>query len=125
MSAPSGSAEDAADYLSRTNFKSLIEWLTAEAILSRPDDPLPFLRDLVQQKVAERPEPLYKPTDATDYVRKCYAEASASADEEGRIHGKVIKSSSRVEEGFGGTRRRLRRRQIPILLLQAAVSSWR
>ena len=48
MSAPSGSAEDAADYLSRTNFKSLIEWLTAETILSRPDDPLPFLRDLVQ-----------------------------------------------------------------------------
>ena len=96
--AAEGSAEDAADYLSRTNFKSLIEWLTAEAILNRPDDPLPFLRDLVQQKVAERPEPLYKPTDATDYVRKCYAEASASADEEGRIHGKVIKSSNRAEE---------------------------
>lgn len=32
--------EEASDYLTRTNFKSIIEWLTAEAILNRPEDPM-------------------------------------------------------------------------------------
>ena len=28
--------EDASAFLTRTNFKSIVEWLTAEAILNRP-----------------------------------------------------------------------------------------
>jgi len=49
-------------------------------------------------KISARTDAKYSPEDATDYVRKCYAEASASADEEGRIHGKLIKSGNRSEE---------------------------
>ena len=45
--------EEASTYLARTNFKSVIEWLTAEAILNRPDDPLTFVRDLVDLKLHE------------------------------------------------------------------------
>ena len=81
--------EDASDYLSRTNFKSLIEWLTAESILCRPDDPLQFLHDIMCEKINQRTESNYKPTDATEYVIKVYAEASASADEDGRIYGNI------------------------------------
>jgi len=96
--ADAGSQEDASDYLARTNFKSLIEWLTAEAILNRPDDPLAFIKEVTGDKISARTDAKYSPEDATDYVRKCYAEASASADEEGRIHGKLIKSGNRSEE---------------------------
>ena len=31
--------EDASAFLTRTNFKSIVEWLTAEAILNRPGGP--------------------------------------------------------------------------------------
>jgi hypothetical protein len=30
-----GTQEDASDYLARTNFKSIIEWLTAEVCVTR------------------------------------------------------------------------------------------
>jgi hypothetical protein len=46
--------EKAADYLTRVNWKSLVEWLTAEAILNRPSDPLQFCRDVLGAKLAER-----------------------------------------------------------------------
>ena len=39
--------EKATDYLSRINWKSLIEWMTAEAILNRPSDPIQFCRDIL------------------------------------------------------------------------------
>ena len=46
--------EDASTFLTRTNFKSIVEWLTAEAILNRPEDPMTFLRDLLDMKIHER-----------------------------------------------------------------------
>ena len=46
--------ENAAEYLSRINWKSLVEWLTAEAILSRPHDPVTFCRDLLSQQIQSR-----------------------------------------------------------------------
>ena len=36
--------ESANEYLSRNKFKSLVEWLTAEVILNRPEDPLAFVQ---------------------------------------------------------------------------------
>lgn len=36
--------EDASDYLKRSNWKSLIEWLSAEVILTRPNDPIQFCK---------------------------------------------------------------------------------
>eukprot|EP00947_MAST-08B_sp_MAST-8B-sp1_P005098 g5098.t1 len=54
--------EAAAEYLQKHNFKSLIEWMTAEVILSRPSDPFPFLRDLLHSKIEKRTEG-YKPED--------------------------------------------------------------
>lgn len=47
-------SQEASTYLARTNFKSLIEWLTAEAILNRPEDPVVFVRDLIDLKLSER-----------------------------------------------------------------------
>jgi hypothetical protein len=58
--------EEASEYLSRTNFKSVIEWMTAEAILNRPDDPVSFCRNLLDMKIEARgstpfaPEQVYK-----------------------------------------------------------------
>ena len=85
--------EDAADYLSRTNFKSIIELLTAEAILHRSEDPVLFCRTLLDQKIQARGGAAYAPEQATEYVRQCYADASANADENGRIQGKTSSTS--------------------------------
>ena len=38
--------EGAAEYLQYHNFKSLMEWMTAEMILSRPEDPFQFIKQL-------------------------------------------------------------------------------
>ena len=78
------------DYLARTNFKSLIEWMTAECILNRPEDPVQYCRNLLDIKISDRAGQEFAPTQPTEYVRGCYAEASAMADEHGRIHGKVV-----------------------------------
>ena len=83
--------EAAGDYLSRMNFKNLMEWLTAEAILHRPDDPLTFVRDLSSLKISER-QRAYDPEDATMYVQQCYNDAAASADEHGRIYGSTTEA---------------------------------
>jgi GAF domain-containing protein len=82
--------EEASTYLARTNFKSVIEWLTAEAILNRPDDPLTFVRDLVDLKLHERGQEAYDAAHATKYVQSCYSDAASLADEHGRIYGKVV-----------------------------------
>mmetsp|Transcript_28962 Transcript_28962/g.34161 ORF Transcript_28962/g.34161 Transcript_28962/m.34161 type:complete len:475 (+) Transcript_28962:83-1507(+) len=82
--------EEASEYLSRTNFKSLIEWVTAEVILNRPDDPVGFCRNLLDMKIEARGSTPFAPEQATEYVRACYAEASNLADEHGVIHGKVV-----------------------------------
>ncbi|RLN94644.1 hypothetical protein BBJ28_00009291 [Nothophytophthora sp. Chile5] len=34
-------------------FRSLIEWMTAESLLARPDDPLTFIQALLQEKIGE------------------------------------------------------------------------
>ena len=47
-------AENAAEYVSRVNLKSLAEWMVAEAVLSRPRDPVTFCRDLLSQHIKAR-----------------------------------------------------------------------
>lgn len=83
--------EEASDYLSRTNFKTIIEFLSAEAILHRPEDPVTFIRDILDQKIDERAGGRYDPGQSTDYLKKCYADAIAEADENGRIQGKIFR----------------------------------
>jgi hypothetical protein len=46
--------EEASDYLSKTNFKSIVEWMTAEVILNRPEDPLSFCKNLIELKLDSR-----------------------------------------------------------------------
>ena len=82
--------EEASEYLSRTNFKSVIEWLTAETILNRPDDPTSFCKNLLEAKIEARGAVSYAPEQPTEYIRGCYAEAANLADEHGVIHGKVV-----------------------------------
>lgn len=82
--------EKATDYLSRVNWKSLVEWLTAEAILNRPSDPIQFTRDILGTKLAERGGGDFKPDQITDWLRSCYTEATALVDEHGIIHGKRV-----------------------------------
>jgi len=88
------SPDKAAEYLSRVNWKSMMEWLTAEVILNRPDDPLQFCRDLVGAKISERNGASFRPEAITDWLRNCYTEASALVDEHGIIHGKTIETAS-------------------------------
>ena len=79
--------EGAAEYLQRHQFKALLEYLTAETILNRPDDPFTFLQKVLQSKISKRAGGEYKPEDNTDMVKDCYAKASAEADETGRVTG--------------------------------------
>lgn len=73
-------------YLNCIGFRSLIEWMTAEALLSRPNDPLKFCQALLQEKIGERKSgENFQPEHTLTYIKQCYAAASASADENGRI----------------------------------------
>jgi GAF domain-containing protein len=87
--------ETAAEYLQFHNFKSMVEWMTAEVILSRPDDPFQFLGGMLRSKVRARGGADYDPAGTSDLVRKCYSLAAQEADEHGRIRGSGAK-------GFGG-----------------------
>lgn len=82
--------EKATEFLTRVNWKSLVEWLTAEAILNRPSDPIQFVRDVMGAKLAERGGTEFRPEQTTDWLRNCYTEATATVDEHGIIHGKSI-----------------------------------
>lgn len=46
-------AEAGEAYLNSMGFRSLIEWMTAEALLARPDDPLTFVKSLLDEKLAD------------------------------------------------------------------------
>ncbi len=85
--------EKSTDYLTRVNWKSLVEWLTAEIILNRPIDPLQYCRDLMGVKLAERGDTEFRPEVITDWLRNCYTEATTLVDEHGIIHGKTIEKS--------------------------------
>ncbi|DAZ98858.1 TPA: hypothetical protein N0F65_002583 [Lagenidium giganteum] len=79
-------AEAGEAYLNAMNFRSLIEWMTAEALLSRPEDPLMFIKSIIDEKIVERSTgDKYHPDNAVTYIKQCYAAASAAADENGRI----------------------------------------
>ncbi|CEG36038.1 Cyclic nucleotide phosphodiesterase [Plasmopara halstedii] len=80
------SVEAGEAYLNSMGFRSLIEWMTAEVLLSRPDDPLKFFQALLQEKIGERKSGENFHCEHTQaYLRQCYAAASASADDNGRI----------------------------------------
>jgi hypothetical protein len=46
-------AEAGEAYLNSMGFRSLIEWVTAEALLSRPEDPLTFIKTIIDEKLSE------------------------------------------------------------------------
>jgi hypothetical protein len=85
--------EKATDYLSRVNWKSLVEWLTAEAILNRPANPIQFCRDLLGEKLADQTSVDFKPDSITEWLRRCYTEATALVDEHGIIQGKALETA--------------------------------
>lgn len=100
--------EKAAEYLNRVNWKSLVEWLTAEAILNRPADPLQFTRDLIGAKLGERGGLDFKPEQVTDWLRNCYTEATALVDENGVIRGKNVgKTEQTASEQIEALRRKI------------------
>ena len=70
-------AEKATDYLTRINWKTFVEWMTAEIILNRPNDPLQYTRDIIGGKISERGTSDYRPEQVTDWLRNCYTEATA------------------------------------------------
>ena len=87
--------ESASDYVAQSNLKGMIEWLTAEAILTRPEDPVQFARDLLGQKLVERKKQTqFQPDEATQWLRATYAKAVAEVDENGIIHGENIPSAT-------------------------------
>jgi adenylate cyclase len=100
--------EKATEYLNRVNWKSLVEWLTAEAILNRPTDPLQFCRDLIGAKLGERGGSDFRPEQVTDWLRNCYTEATALVDEHGIIHGKNVgKTEHTMPEMLENMRRKV------------------
>lgn len=87
--------EKATDYLARVNWKSFVEWLTAETILNRPLDPIQFSRDIIGEKLANQVGTNFRPDLVTDWLRNCYTEATALVDENGVIHGKKVDAAQR------------------------------
>uniref|UniRef100_A0A7S2MFV9 GAF domain-containing protein n=1 Tax=Octactis speculum TaxID=3111310 RepID=A0A7S2MFV9_9STRA len=69
------STEEVADFVERTNFKNIVEWLTAESILHRPEDPIVFCRNLLSQKIAARGDSPFDAAQPTEYLKSCYEEA--------------------------------------------------
>ena len=47
------SAESGEDYLNSLNYRAIVEWLTAEILLSRPKDPLIFIQSIIAEKIEE------------------------------------------------------------------------
>jgi hypothetical protein len=84
-------AELSADYLERVNWKTILEYLTAEVILNRPVDPIRFAVDVLQNKLNEKitaddeEGAAITPKDVNMWTQKCYSDASARADENGVI----------------------------------------
>ena len=56
-------------------------------VLNRPDDPHAFVASLLHSKVKARGGEEYDAAMNTDLVRKTYALAAESADENGRVRG--------------------------------------
>ncbi|CAK4082063.1 unnamed protein product [Aphanomyces euteiches] len=112
-------AEGGEEYLNSMNFRSLIEWLTAEALLSRPEDPLAFIRTVVSEKLAQRSSgESYNPDHAMAYIKQCYAEASASADENGRLCLRPKRDTVTPSAGENASNKRL-------VLLEKLIQAFR
>ncbi|CAM9295359.1 unnamed protein product [Choristocarpus tenellus] len=81
------SPEVSAAYLQRSNFKTLMEWLTARCILHRPEDPMVFCRDLLTEKIEMNGGngAAYDPSSISKYLKECYDDAMNVADEHGII----------------------------------------
>ena len=79
--------ESAATWLQANNIKPLMEYLCAMCVLNRPEDPHAFISALLRTKVKARGGEEYDAAINTDLVRKCYALAAESADENGRVRG--------------------------------------
>eukprot|EP00753_Platysulcus_tardus_P001084 PLAT11033.1.p2 GENE.PLAT11033.1~~PLAT11033.1.p2 ORF type:complete len:495 (+),score=270.36 PLAT11033.1:36-1520(+) len=82
--------EDAARYLKSVNFKAFLEWMTAEALVHRPEDPYVFFRDTLAAKVSDRGEEPFKPEETDVYLQDTYKEAGEAEDalvSEGKASG--------------------------------------
>ncbi|ETV87803.1 hypothetical protein H257_01254 [Aphanomyces astaci] len=112
-------AEGGEEYLNSMNFRSLIEWFTAEALLSRPEDPLAFVRTVISEKLAQRSSgESYNPDHAMAYIKQCYAEASASADENGRLCLRPKRDTNATPSGDLASNKRL-------VLLEKLIQAFR
>jgi signal transduction protein with GAF and PtsI domain len=89
--------EKASEYISATNWKNFVEWLTAEVILNRPSDPLQYARDLIGVKLTERGGSDFRAEKFTDWLRHSYNEATALVDENGIIKGKQLPQSQSTQ----------------------------
>jgi hypothetical protein len=129
--------EKSAEYLAKVNWRTLMEWVTAEAILTRPTDPVIFCRDLLSIHVHKRAGgsrslsillrvciyqgllvaagDSFAPEQITECLRQTYTDATALADENGIIRGKQIESTSDNE-----TQRLRDRLQVIEKLLEAS-----
>ena len=75
-------------YLDEVNWKGLVEVLTAEVVLNRPANPAQFVVDLLRQRL-ER-EPILGAENINEWLKSCYADASARVDEHGVIHNQPL-----------------------------------
>ena len=64
-----------------------------------------FCRQLLDKKIQSRGGSAFDPEQATEYVRQCYADASANADENGRIQAKTSSGGADVADVDGLTNR--------------------
>lgn len=83
------SPESASSYLDRVNWKTFVEYLTAEIILNRPAKPLHYVADLIQSRLREiegREERDIESSEISSWLQRCYADAASRVDKDGIIH---------------------------------------
>lgn len=73
------STMSAAEYLASTNFKSMVEWLTAEVLFNRPEDPLAYVQKAVSAKLQARGSAPYSAKDNDTYLQETYEDPSIVA----------------------------------------------
>lgn len=77
--------ENAAGYLERVGWKGLLELLTAEVVLHRPENAALFVK-LTLDRLLAASDGAVGPSDVNDWLKRCYADASARVDESGVIY---------------------------------------
>ena len=86
--------DEATEYLNNVQWKKFLEYLSAEVVVHRPEDPLKFVRGLIDNRINERPTSDFNPTQIHEYLNNTYEDIKSHADIYGRLEPRAVQASS-------------------------------